>query len=330
MNAFTYNSNKISGVTYCMTIGLFLVLCELGPDLVAQENGIVKEFFVDFKLCSFKPEAPILSYRDIWDHKLSSRSSASYPWDDEERSFRTTVKCDLESGRFTVQITIDPSDNDKLNEPLSKKVDLTDLRAHSLILATNDDGRIYLISLLPSVRATDNRPHKIDPKKFELGQMSFPGSVVVFNDSFYAGRMNVTGGTLCFVEYPGIAKIEFALEPFRNAKPTGSLHSDNIHILNDDGQTLDIVGVRNGIYQEILPGGPYTVWVRWTSLPAQESYKLPKKDIWIDMVKAKAASEGYPLPSVEELDMQYQRLQYQVPKSLVSGVMTVMPPEDRM
>jgi len=319
--------NKTAGMMIVMSL---LCLCESGPGLFAQEQGIVKEYYLDFHCFSYDPEAPIRSYRAVCNEALSARSATAFPWNDIMRSFRTTVRGILEDKRWFVEITIDPSDKDSVTEPMSKMVDLTDLKARSIILMTNNDGRVYQINLLPSVRATDFRPRQIDPSEFRLERMDFPNSVVIFNDSFYAGRMSVSGGILCFVEYPGIAKVEFAMKPFRNAKPMGTLQGGNIHIQHEEGQTLDIIDVKNGRFQEKLKGGPYTIWARWTSLPPKEPYQIPAKEEWVSMIKAKAAREGYPMPSPEELDKQYQRLQYKRPKALVGGVRTSIPPEDRL
>ena len=88
----------------------------------------------------------------------------------------------------------------------------------------------------------------------------------------------------------------------------GNLKDGRIQIRSEDGQSLDIYGVRNGIHEIQLPGGPYEVWVRWQNLPEEAKFEIPSKEEWIRIVKTKFAEMGNTLPTDEELDKSYEKL----------------------
>jgi len=144
--------------------------------------------------------------------------------------------------------------------------------------------------------------------------------MVIFNDSIYAGKIGCSGGPLAYVSYPGFAKVEFALEPFRGAKRLGTLKDGKIQIRSEDGQSLDIYGVKNGVHRIQLPGGPFEVWVRWQNLPEEAKFEVPPKEDWIRMVKAKFAEMGNTPPTDEELDKGYERTKHERHMPLSSGV----------
>ena len=130
---------------------------------------------------------------------------------------------------------------------------------------------------------------------------------------------------MAFVSYPGIAKVEFALEPFREAKRLGTLKDGRIQIRSEDGQSVDIYNVKNGKHDMQLPGGPYEVWVRWQSLPGEAKFEIPPKEDWIRMVKAKFAEMGNTPPTDDELDKGYERAKHEKHLPLSSGVGPIKP-----
>lgn len=224
-----------------------------------------------------------------------------------------------------VNVSIAPEKNDAVTEKKSFEVDLTDLKPRSLDLAKNPDGRVYMLNLTPGIAVVDNRPKRADDTSFEFSRWSLHGSMVIFNDSVYAGKIGCSGGPLAYVSYPGFAQVEFALEPFRGARRLGTLKDGNIQIRSEDGQSLDIYGVKNGVHRMQLPGGPYEVWVRWQNLPEEAKFEIPSKEDWIRAVKARFAEMGNTPPTDDELDKGYERIRHERHLPLSSGVGPIGP-----
>ena len=205
-------------------------------------------------------------------------------------------------------------------EQQSFEVDLTDLKARQVELARNPDGRVYAMNLSPSVEVIDNRPQRLTEGAFGFTRWSFDGCIVIFNDTVYAGRMHVAGGPKAFVEYPGIARVEFALQPFRGAKPIGTLMDGRVHIQTDDWQSLEITDVKNGYHSLTLPGGPYQVWARWTPVPEGQPVEMPSKEEWIRLAKRQIAEAGNTVPPLETLEAWYENARQRTAKAMVCGV----------
>jgi hypothetical protein len=260
------------------------------------------------------------SYQAGSSASLSAGSAVSYPFADDGRSFRVSVRGRHQDGRFWAAIELDPKATDRRTAQRSFEVDLTDLKARQVELARNRDGRVYAMNLSPSIEVIDNRPQRLTEGSFGFTKWGFHGSIVVFNDSVYAGRMQVAGGPKAFVEYPGIARVEFALKPFRGAKPIGTLMNGRLHIQTDDWQSLEIFDVKNGYHNVTLPGGPYQVWARWTPVPEGKAIEMPSKEEWIRLAKRQIAEAGNTVPPPEDLEAWYENAKRRSLKAMVCGV----------
>ena len=289
------------------------------------ENEIYKHYNLDINFFSIDQEQPIDSFKWYGSGNSGPDGKVGLGCHDDARSFRINVVCQNNKGHFIINVSVVPSKNDADTKEKSLEIDLTDLKPQSLELAKNDNGRVYMLNLTPSIKIIDNRPQRAGDTAFNFSRWVLTDSMVIFNDSFYAGKIGCSGGPLAFVSYPGMAKVEFALKPFRGAKQLGTLKDGRIQIRSEDGQSLDIYGVKNGTHEIKLPGGPYEVWVRWQNLSGEAKFEIPTKDEWIRMVKAKFAEMGNTPPTNEELDKGYERIKHEKHLPLSSGVGPIKP-----
>jgi len=287
---------------------------------LSMEDKVYKYYAVDINFFSVDQTQPMDSYKWYGGGSSSDGGRVGLSCYDDVRKFRIEVAGKNKNGRFVVNVSIAPEKNDAVTEKKSFEVDLTDLKPRSFDLAKNDDGRVYMLSLTPGIAVVDNRPKRADDTSFEFSRWSLHDSMVIFNDSVYAGKMSCSGGPLAYVSYPGFAKVEFALEPFSGARRLGTLKDGKIQIRSEDGQSLDIYGVKNGVHRMQLPGGPYEVWVRWQNLPEEAEFEIPSKDDWIRAVKARFAQMGNTPPTDDELDKGYERIKHERHLPLSSGV----------
>ena len=312
----------------CSTTLMLSVLATVGLTTVCLgslsiEDKIHKYYAVDINFFSIDLTKPMDSYRWNGGGNAGSGGTVGLGCGDEVRNFRIEVCGKNVKGRFVVSVSVTPGKNDSATKQDSFDIDFTDLKPRSFELAKNDDGRVYMLNLTPGIAVVDNRPKRADDTAFRFSRWSLHNSMVIFNDSVYAGKLGVSGGPLAYVSYPGFAKVEFALEPFRGAKRLGTLKDGKIQIRSEDGQSLEIYGVKNGVHQIELPGGPYEVWVRWQNLPGEARFEVPPKEEWIRMVKAGCAERGIPSPTDEELDKLYERAKHQKHLALSSGVTSI-------
>jgi hypothetical protein len=308
---------------------LLMLLCLIGglttTSFASLEDKVHKYYSLKTNIFSVNPTQTLDSYKWYGSSSASGNSSCGLACYDQQRNFRVNVSGKNIKQRFIVNVEVTPDKRDSATAADSFEVDFTDLKARSFELAKNEDGRIYMLNLTPGIKIVDNRPVRADDTSFNLSRWSFDNSMVIFNDSFYVGKTNNTGGPMAFVSYPGMAKVEFALEPFREAKRLGTLKDGRIQIRSEDGQSVDIYNVKNGKHDMQLPGGPYEVWVRWQNLPGESEFEIPPKDEWIRMVKAKFAEMGNTPPTDEELDKGYERVKHEKHLPLSSGVGPIKP-----
>jgi hypothetical protein len=296
---------------------------------LSTEDKIYRHYAVDINFFSIDLTQPMDSYRWHGGGNAGTGGTVGLGCSDDVRNFRIRVSGKNVKGRFVVSVSVTPGETDSTTKKDSFDVDFTDLKPGGFELAKNDDGRVYMLNLTPGIAVIDNRPKRADDTAFRFSRWSLHDSMVIFNDSVYAGKLGVSGGPLAYVSYPGFAEVEFALEPFRGAKRLGTLKDGKIHIQSEDGQSLDIYGVQNGVHRIQLPGGPYEVWVRWQNLPEEVESEVPPKEEWIRMVKTHFAEKGNTPPTDEELDKLYERAKYQRVLPLSSGVRSIKQ-EDRI
>ena len=314
------NTHKIFSVRNILT---GLIILELSLACLASletEDKIYKYYNIEIQLFSFNPADPIDSYQQHGSGNAGAGGNVSLGCAWEGKSFRVNIGGKNQKERFIANIGIEPGQNNREINKDSYEIDCTDLKPKSLELAKNDNGRVYMLNLVPSINIVDNRPKRADDSSFGFSRWSLVDSMVIFNDSVYAGKMGCVGGPLAYLSYPGYAKVEFALVPFSGAKRLGTLKNGKLQIRAEDGQTLEIYGVKNGNEPIQLPGGPYEVWVRWQALPDEAEYKIPSKEDFARMVNERYAEMGDTPPTDEELDILYERAKHQTRKPLSHGV----------
>ncbi|MBN2588907.1 MAG: hypothetical protein JXA96_03520 [Sedimentisphaerales bacterium] len=305
----------------CILTGLIILgLTSVCMASLSTEDKIYKHYNVEINLFSFNPTEPIDSYQQHGSGNagVGGKVSLGCPYDG--KIFRVNIGGKNQNGHFIVNVSVEPSQNDSEIKEDSFEVDFTDLKPKGFELAKNDNVRVCMLSLVPSVKIIDNRPKRVDENSLGFSIWSLVDSMIIFNDSVYAGKMGCVGGPLAFLSYPGYAKVEFALVPFRDAKRLGTLKNGKIQIRAEDGQTLEIYGVKNGKNPIQLPGGPYEVWVRWQALPEQVQYDIPSKEDFTRMINERYAEMGDTPPTGEELDILYERAKHQMRNPLSHGV----------
>ncbi len=202
--------------------------------------------------------------------KASSMLGLSYSG--EGRVFMVEVRLSEKDDRFLADVALVPGRGDRGTEARTFQLDLTDLKPLQLELARDEaTGRRYALQVTPSIDVIDQRTRPFDPARLRLELFYFSSGPVIVNDERYVGRMGAGGGELAWLELPGIGQVEFSLKRFRGAEALGALYEGTIGIKLEDGQRIQIDGVTNGVHNQVIPGGPYTVWVRWT--PSELSFE---------------------------------------------------------
>jgi hypothetical protein len=289
------------------------------------ENGITRFYNVSINMFSVIPENALETYEWQGSAQGEAGEMMGLSCYDKIRNFMMEVRPKISKKGLTVNIGLKPYKSDLQTKANSFDVDLTDLSPKKIELARNEDGRVYFVTITPGIAIMDNRPKRADESSFEFGKWKLFGSMVIFNDSLYAGKIGCGGGELAYVSYPGVAKVEFALTPFKDAKMTGTLKDGRIQIHSDDGQTLDIYNVKNGNDTIVLPGGPYEIWVRWQNLPKEKEVQALSFEEWKQMVKSKFAESNSIPPSDKELAQGYEKIKYEKHIALSSGIGPIKP-----
>jgi len=287
---------------------------------LATEDEVYKHYSLEINLFSVNPNQPLDSYKFHGSGSAGEGGAVGLAYADKSKYFRVNVAVTNRKDRFIANVDIVPGKQNADIEADFFEVDFTDMKPRSFELTKNEGGSVCILNLTPSIKIVDNRPKRADDTSFKFSRWALSNSMVIFNDSMYVGKTGCCGGPLAYVSYPGLAKVEFALEPFRAAKPLGTLKDGRIQIRSEDGQSLDIYGVKNGVHAIQLPGGPYQVWVRWQNLPGEAKFEIPSKEEWIRMVKAQFAEMGNTPPTDEELDKGYERIKHEKHLPLSSGV----------
>ena len=151
----------------------------------------------------------------------------------------------------------------------TRDLDLTDLKPVGLRLKPEGpDGHTVVVNLTPSIRRVEP-PERLDQNSLGVTNWVFNGSSVIVDGWRYAGKMNMAGGKKAFVDVAGLARVEFCLEPFRGAEPTGVLQNGTVTLTQEaEGvrqHTIEIHDVRTGRPERIELGSrPWRVWARWT------------------------------------------------------------------
>lgn len=322
---------------YVKTVGR-LVLCMVGfvmlsprlPCCAAVPEGILRYYKVTIELFSIQPDRVLDSYVSHGSGMASANSTVQLACKDEWRDFSARIQPRLKDDRLLAEVTVTPNPSDTMTPGQTFQADLSTLEPKAVRLARNDDGRAYLLNLMPTVKIVDVTPRRADETAFEFNKWVFQGSVVVVNDRLYVGKMNASGGYRAFVDIADVGKFEFAMLPFRNAQLLGTLKDGQIHIECEDGTTVEIYDVKNGVHEMQLPGGPYGVWVRRSPSPRVEEYSIPPEGEWIQQVKANFAQKGQTPPSDEELHRKYEQYKSKGPPTTMAFGIGPIPEADKV
>lgn len=288
------------------TAGLAALLMQ-APCRAGTSQRVLKYYHVEGGAFSFHPDAVWDTYESHGRGRAGGHAVLGLGYHDEFRQFSVRTHIRQKDKRLLVEVSVIPKGSDTTTQPDAFELELTDLKARNLKLAENDDGRVYMLNLTPSIRIVDTTPKRVDESAFDYGRWAFPGSIVVVNDELYVGKMGMTGGPLAFLDISGIGKFEFALKPFHDARLLGTLKDGNVRIESEDGTRVDIYNVKNGVHEMQLPGGPYEVWVRRSPPSEAEEFTVPSQEEWIQQVKTDYAEADRPSPSDEELRQRYEQ-----------------------
>jgi hypothetical protein len=241
------------------------------------EDSVTRQFWADAKVLSFRPGEELATYRGQPNGGIGPGGTLTLGIGMAQRHFEVKMVARLKGQRFLINVTVTPEEEDKQTRAQTIDYDLTDLNQRSLEIARDDDGRIYRLSLVPSIMERA-KPRQFKTEELRLENWTFPSSPVIVNDQDYVGRLSFGSSPVGWCDIPGLAKIEFSLFHLKDALPIGTLEKGVINIVHESGATVRISEVKNGANQEVLEGGPYRVWVRW-SKPSQtmEEYREDMK-----------------------------------------------------
>ncbi len=237
-----------------------------------DDDDAFRQYWADATLYSLQPGLEMATYRSTGGGGVGPGGTLTTGVADKKRRFEVSVAGKLKAHRFVATVYVTPAKEDTHTPAQSIEYDLSDITPRSLEIARDEDGRVYRLNLTPRIIVRP-RPKQFKVSDLQLESWSFPESPVLLNDQDYIGQLGMSSGTLAWCDIPGLAKIEFSLLHLKNAAPIGSLKDGVINIAHENGTTLTISNVKNGIDQELLNGGPYRVWVRWNkSTESVEEY----------------------------------------------------------
>jgi len=303
-------------------VATFLMLSSPLMSDEAKSEDAVGHYDVAASVFSYQPNDILATYRQYPSGSAEAEATLMLSIEDQNRQFKVSILPKLKSRRFMVTIKVAPDKQDTQTQGLDQEFDLSELNPQMVELARDADGRIYRLNLTP--RMVENpKVKQFKVSDLHLENWSFPASPVIVNDQDYIGQLSVSGGSLAWCDIPGLAKIEFSLLHMRNADSIGTLSDGVINIKHEDGTTLRIANVKNGINGDMLSGGPYLVWVRWNK-PTQsvEEYRQSlKKQIAKLTERVKNGDPSLPLGSLKRLEKMSRLDRVEVSSFGVSQVM---------
>ena len=138
------------------------------------DDAFFRQYWLDAKVFSFRPGAESSTFRSFSGGGVES-GTLTLGISDKQRHFDVRIMAKLKAQRFMANVAVKPTKEDTQTKPHEIDYDLSDLAAQSLEIARDDDGRIYRLSLIPSIR------EKPMPKQFQVTELrleywSFPSS----------------------------------------------------------------------------------------------------------------------------------------------------------
>jgi hypothetical protein len=272
----------------------------------ATESGdyVSRDFIVDASVASYVPGGGIEQY-EMRSGMTSAHASLGLGFRVGKIATSVEVRPRMDSGKFLVDIDIEPAEIKKTLGFKSQTLDLTDVKPTAVQLAVEETGRVHQLNLTPSVRVTDHTPRPLDVDKLQLQNWRFPDSPVLVNDAMYVGRISCSQSPVAMLGISGVASVEFSLQEMTDWKPWGILEDGIVTLRHPDEHTMiQISNVLNGgPHAMTLPGGPYRVWVRWTEPEySVEQYRQKMVEVRAKIVAERGSSAG-----LEQLDEQLAR-----------------------
>jgi hypothetical protein len=261
------------------------------------------QYWSDARVFSVVPDQAIASYQSYSGGGVGPAGTLTLGVSGERREFDVSIEGKVRDGKFLATVTVEPDDEDLQTRAQVIEYDLTDLAARSVELARDADGRIYRLSLMPTIVEV-NKPRQFKVSNLSLDFFSFSNSPIILNDQDYLGSLSMSSGPLAWCDIPGLARIEFSLLPLKDARPIGTLREGVIKIEHEDGQSLEIAAVKNGANHETLAGGPYKVWVRWQppTQTIEEHHAAVKKQIAVLRQQVKDGEISLPQGMLERME----------------------------
>ena len=269
------NHLPLKTLQYCL-ISLAAITLSSSPicgQEAKPEETASRRYAAELKVFSFRPGDESATYLFYGGGSVGPNGATTLGISHQQRHFSVRLAARLKSQRFLATVTVKPIPGDTGTKAQEIDYDLSDLAPRSLEFARDADGRVYMVSILPTIHEK-RAPAQFNVADLRLEYWTFPSCPVVLNDQDYIGRLGMGSGPLASFDIPGLANVEFSLLHLKDALPLGTLENGVINIKHDSGTTLQISGVKNGANQDVLSGGPYRVWVRWKQ-PSQtvEEYR---------------------------------------------------------
>lgn len=264
------------GLQRSFHLTVFAAVALFGSTLWGQEpksdDAFTRQYWADAREFSLRPGEELATYHGSPSGGVGPNGTLGLGIIDQQRRFNVSIVAKVKSQRFLAKVTVKPDEEDKQTRAQEVDYDLSDLNPRTLEIARDDDGRVYWFSLVPRI-IEKPKPKQFKATDLQLEYWRFPSSPVILNDQDYIGRLAMSSGPIAWCDIPGLAKVEFSLLHLKDATASGTLQDGVIDIAHD-GTTLRISDVKNGVNTDVLSGGPYRVWVRWTK-PTQsvEEYR---------------------------------------------------------
>jgi len=267
------------------------------------EDATTHQFWADANVVALKPGEESATYRSFGGGGVGPNGTLRLGIADKRRQFEVRIAATVKSQRFLAKVSVMPSKEDTETKAQEMEYNLADPMPRALEIARDEDGRIYRLGLVPSIRVKP-LPVQFNVEELRLDYWSFPSLPIILNDHDYIGTFAMGRAPLAWCDIPGVARVEFSLLPLKDGLPIGTLEKGVINIAHESGTTLRISDVRNGTNQDILSGGPYRVWVRWKK-PSQtmEEYRESlKQQIAAVRERIKNGDLSLPAGTLERLE----------------------------
>jgi hypothetical protein len=268
-----------------------------------SEGTMFQQYWADVKVYSLRPGEESATYRSFGGGGVGANGTTTLGIGDQRRHFDVRIAGKSKAQRFLATVSVKPAKEDTQTKAQEINYDLSDLAPRALEIARDDDGRVYRLSVIPSILEKP-KPMQFKAADLNLEYWSFPSSPIILNDHEYIGLFSMGRAPLAWCDIPGVAKVEFSLLPLKDALPLGTLEKGVINIVHESGTTLRISDVKNGKNQDVLSGGPYRVWVRWKK-PSQsiEEYRESlKRQIVSLKERIKSGDLSLPPGTLERLE----------------------------